>query len=140
MPSHTFVLPPPLTTAAPQAAVPNEIPDLLRQLLAAQQEQLAVLKAQAAQQDAGAKWKAFLARWSAEFPGVGGAAKRALPLLERAHLALVRDLTDQLADDPDLLGDEFALAEFLDKYGLKLVQLGNIVAQLAPLAEAANDE
>ena len=137
---HTFVLPPTLTTVAPQVAAPNEVPDLLRQLLAAQQEQVAVLKAQAAQQDASAKWKAFLARWSDEFPGLGGAAKRSLPLLERAHLGLVSELTDQLADDPDLLADEFALAEFLDKYGLKLVQLGNLVAQLAPLAEAAGDE
>ncbi len=140
MSPHTFVLPPPLTTVAPQPAAPNEVPDLLRQLLAAQQEQLAVLKAQTAQHDAGARWKAFLARWDGEFPGVGGAAKRALPLLERAHLALVRELTDQLTEDPDLLADEFALAEFLDKYGMKLVQLGNLVAQLAPLAEAAGDE
>lgn len=140
MSPHTFVLPPPLTTVAPQPAAPNEVPELLRQLLAAQQEQLAVLKAQAAQHDAGARWKAFLARWDGEFPGVGGAAKRALPLLERAHLALVRELTDHLTEDPDLLADEFALAEFLDKYGMKLVQLGNLVAQLAPLAEAAGDE
>lgn len=140
MPAHTFVLPPALTVHAPPAAAPNEggeVADLLRQLLAAQQEQLAVLRAQAAQQDAAPRWRALLARWEAEFPGIGGAAKRALPVLERAHLSLVRDLTDRIADDPDALDDEFALSEFLDRYGLKLAQLGTVIAQLAPLADAA---
>jgi hypothetical protein len=99
-----------------------------------------LLKSQQANQDAGARWRSFLARWEAEFPGIGAACRQAMPLLERAYLALVRDLTEKLSDDPDALSDEFVLSEFLDRYGMRLGQLGNVIGQLAPLADAAGQE
>lgn len=132
-----YVMPSLLT--GPAATGPAEVTDLLRQLVAAQQEQVALLKAQAAAQENG-RWKAFLSRWADEFPGVGGACRRAVPALERAYLTLVAEVTDKVADDVDLLADEFALAEFLDRYGMKLAQMGNIMNQLAPLADAAAPE
>jgi hypothetical protein len=120
------------------------VADLLRQLVALQQEQVSVLKAQQqaqqaqqASQDGNARWRSFLSRWDAEFPGIGGACKQALPMLERAYLGLIRELTDKLAADPDALSDEFLLSEFLDRYGMRLGQLGNLLGQLAPLADAS---
>jgi hypothetical protein len=144
MNAPVYVLPPPLTVhALPEPPTP-ETNELLRQLIALQQEQLATLKAgqQADQahragQDAGARWRAFLARWDADFPGIGGACKQVLPQLERAYLSLIRDVTDKLLADPEALDDEFALSEFLDRYGMRLGQLGNVIGQLAPLADAA---
>ena len=35
------------------------------------------------------------------------------------------------------LDDEFVLGEFLDRFGIRLSQLGNILGQIAPLADAA---
>lgn len=145
MNAPVYVLPPPLTVhALPDAVPPSEATELLRQVVALQGEQLAVLKAQQqvqqahqASQDGGARWRAFLARWDAEFPGIGGGCKQVLPLLERAYLTLIRDLTDKLKDDPDALDDEFGLSEFLDRYGMRLGQLGNLIGQLSPLADAA---
>jgi hypothetical protein len=61
-----------------------------------------------------------------------------MPILERAYLTLIRDLTDQVnAAGAADLDDEFVLGEFLDRYGIRLGQLANILGQLGPLADAA---
>jgi hypothetical protein len=137
-----YVTPPPpvpLPDAPPQP-VPV-IPQLLRQLVALQQQQVGLLKAQAANQDNGARWRAFLARWAEEFPGVGTACRQALPALERAYLSLVRVVTDRVnASENGELEEEFALSEFLDRFGNRLGQLGNILGQLGPLADASPAE
>jgi hypothetical protein len=137
MTAPVYVMPPTLTVHGQPVGPPNELADLLRQLLAAQQEQVALLKAQAATQDGGARWRAFLARWEGEFPGIGAACKQVMPALERAYLTLVRDVTDRVSADPDMLTDEFLVSEFLDRYGVRLGQMANVIGQLAPLADAA---
>jgi hypothetical protein len=140
MNAPVYVMPPALTIHGQPDTPPSEVPDLLRQLIALQQEQVSLIKAQQASQDGGAKWRAFLSRWENEFPGIGTSCKAVLPLLERAYLALIRDLTERLQENPDAVGDEFSLSEFLDRYGMRLGQLGNILGQLAPLADAAPPE
>ena len=140
MTAPVYVLPPALTIHGHTEPPSTEVADLLRQLVALQQEQVTLLKAQQASQDGTGRWRSFLARWEAEFPGIGTASKQALPALERAFLMLVRDLTDKLNADPDALTDEFLLSEFLDRYGMRLGQVGNLMSQLAPLADAAPTE
>jgi hypothetical protein len=141
MNAPVYVMPPALTiNGQPDAPPAAEVPDLLRQLIALQQEQVNLLKAQQASQDAGARWRSFLSRWEGEFPGIGSACKQTLPLVERAYLTLIRDLTERLADEPDALADDFSLSEFLDRYGMRLGQLGNVLGQLAPLADASQEK
>jgi hypothetical protein len=137
MTAPVYVMPPALTVQGQPVAPPSELADLLRQLIAVQQEQVALLKAQAASQDSAARWRTFLARWESEFPGIGTACKQVLPVLERAYLALIRELTDKLAVEPDALTDEFVLSEFLDRYGMRMGQMANLISQLAPLADAS---
>jgi hypothetical protein len=138
MQAPLYVAPPPPVQLPDLPPVSSEVPDLLRQLIDAQREQVALLRAQMAAQDQTAKWRAFLARWAGEFPDIGAACKQALPALERAYLGLIKDLTARLrGDDPDDLTDEFVLTEFLDRYGMRLGQLATIMSQLAPLADAA---
>ena len=137
MTAPVYVMPPALTVHGPAEAPPSELADLLRQLVALQQEQVSLLKMQLANQDSAARWRAFLARWEDEFPGLGVACRQAMPAIERAYLTLVRDAVEKIADDPDALTDEFQLAEFLDRYGTRLGQMGNFMGQIAPLADAA---
>jgi len=93
--------------------------------------------AQAANHDQVARWRAFLGRWQEEFPDVAPACKQVLPVIERAYLRLMQELTDKLrGEDADDLDNEFALAEFLDKYGVRLNQLAGVMSQLAPLSDA----
>ena len=122
----------------PDPLPPGDVPDLLRQVLEVQRDQLAVLRQQAAQNDGGARWRAFLGRWKEEFPDIGPACKTVLPVVERAYLTLVQDLTDRLMDnDAEPLENEFVLNEFLDRYGTRLGQLGTVLSQISPLADAA---
>jgi hypothetical protein len=140
MTAPVYVMPPALTVPGPPEVTTSELTELLRQLVALQQEQVSLLKTHQANQDGGARWRSFLARWESEFPGIGSACKQALPALERAYLSLVRELTDKLVAEPDALTDEFVLSEFLDRYGMRLGQLGNLLSQLAPLADASGGE
>jgi hypothetical protein len=133
---------PPLTVPLPEPTPSvREIADLLKQLISLQQEQVGLLKTQIANQDNSSRWRPFLARWEQEFPSIGSACKQALPILERTYLGLIRDLTERVnSADTDEMDDEFVLSEFLDRFGIRLGQMGNIVSQLAPLAEAAPSE
>jgi hypothetical protein len=60
-----------------------------------------------------------------------------MPLLERCYGQLITDLTERLGDD-EALDNDFALQEFLDRYGMRLAQLGTILNLVAPLAEAGS--
>lgn len=130
--SPTLLIPP---VAAPPAP---DLPNLIRQLLEIQKEQLVILRGQAAAQDASSRNRAFLSRWQGEFPDIGSACKDVLPVVERAYLGMIRDLTDKVREQGENgLDDEFVLGEFLDRFGMRLGQLGTILSQLGPLADAA---
>ncbi len=117
----------------------SETADLLRQILEVQREQLAHLRAVTAAHDMGSRWRAFLARWHDDFPDLSDACRKALPALERTYGKLIADLADHLSQEGnDALDNDFALQEFLDRYGMRLAQLGTILNLVAPLAEASS--
>lgn len=134
---------PPIYVTPPTVRLPNPPPTgdvalLLGQVLEVQRDQLAVLRQQAAQNDGLARWRALLGRWKAEFPEIGPACKTVLPVVERAYLTLMQELTDRLLDsEAESLDNEFVLNEFLDRYGTRLGQLGTVISQISPLADAA---
>jgi hypothetical protein len=129
---------PPMTLPLPEPTTPaREIADLLRQLVSLQHEQIGLTKVLIAAQDSGAKWRALLARWNGEFPHIAADCKQSLHSLERDYLTLVREVTERVGAADGELDNEFALGEFLDRFGIRLAQLGNILSQLSPLADAA---
>jgi hypothetical protein len=124
------VEPPP----SPQTPAP-EVVDLLRQLLEVQREQLAYQRAAAAARDHTARGRAALSRWREEFPDLSDGCRRAMPHLERCYGQMITDLTERIGEE-DSLDNDFAVQEFLDRYGMRLAQLGTILNLVAPLAEA----
>lgn len=126
--------------ATPQATSPGtspEVVEILRQLLEVQREQLNYLRASASAHDMGARWRAFLNRWQGEFPDLSETCRKALPILEQCYGKLIAELTEHLSGNgTDALDNEFALQDFLDRYGMRLGQLGTILNLVAPLAEA----
>jgi hypothetical protein len=124
---------------APAAAVPETV-DLLRQILEVQREQLNHQRAAAAAHDMTARWRAFLSRWNQEFPDLADSCRKALPHLERCYGQLIRDLTEKLNEEEHALDNDFSLQEFLDRFGMRLAQLGTILNLVAPLADAANPQ
>ena len=128
-------------TAEPLPNPPDQGPalaDLLRQILEVQREQLAYQRAAAAAHDMTARWRAYLSRWDDEFPDLSEGCKKAMPHLERVYGQMITDLSEKVNDDDDGLDTDFAVQEFLDKYGMRLAQLGTILNLVAPLAEAGN--
>jgi hypothetical protein len=131
------VTPPPPAEPQPAAAAASETTALLRQILEVQREQLTHLQAATAMHDTGSRWRAFLARWKDDFSELPQACRQAVPILERTYGKLIAELTDYLCQNgDDALDNDFALQEFLDRYGMRLAQLGTILNLVAPLAEA----
>jgi hypothetical protein len=125
-----------------QQPVPTQVSantaELLRQILEAQKEQNALMRHLIMANDAGLRWRNFLSRWNELYPEMASGCKDVLPHLERAYMDIMNELTERLRDDGDeALDNEFTLGEFLDKYGMKLGQLGQIINLVTPLAEAA---
>lgn len=123
------------STNQTQAAAANaEVTELLKQMLEVQREQLQHARHAAAHQDHTARWRAYLARWQHEFPGLSESCRASIPKLERAYGQLIADLNERLSDDD--LDSDFALQDFLDRFGMRLAQLGTIINLVGPLAEA----
>lgn len=128
----------PTPMPTPTDGASSETADLLRQILEIQKEQLALQKQAAQAHDMGARWRAYLAKWQRDFPELPEACRTALPILERSYGALITDLAEHLRQNgTEALDSEFALGDFLDRYGMRLSQLGTILSLVAFLTEAA---
>ena len=128
----------PAETPAPPPPAGSEMVDLLRQILETQREHLAYLRAT---HDATSRWRAFVARWREDFPDLAESCHEVVPILERSYGALIAELADHLREQGNgALDTDFALQEFLDRYGMRLAQLGTILNLVAPLAEANSQE
>ena len=133
-----------VSSAAPQSAAepphpptPHnpEVIDLLRQMLEVQREQLTYQRAAAAAHDMTARWRAFLV-------ALAGRVSRTCPKLPAGHAdagALLRPVISDLTERSPRTTRWTAnsrVQEFLDRYGMRLAQLGTILNLVAPLAEA----
>lgn len=117
----------------------SEVHDLLRQILEVEREQLAQLRGFLGAHDGGARWRAFLERWRQQFGDLPQACRQALPILEQSYGKMIAELTEQLCQNgSDALDNDFALQEFLDRYGMRLTQLGTILNLVAPFADAGS--
>ena len=126
---------PPLDAAPANLRGPGSSPPDARSAARATGELRAFLGAH----DGGARWRAFLERWRQDFADLPQACREALPILERSYGKLIAELTEQLCQNgSDALENDFALQEFLDRYGMRLTQLGTILNLVAPFAEAGS--
>ncbi len=117
-------------------ATSAEAVHLLRQVVDLQKEQMMFLRAIAAAHDSGARWRAFLGRWRDDFPDLPDGAKDAIMVLERSYASMLAELVDHLRQNGSgALDTDFSMQEFLDRYGMRLAQLGTILNMIGPLAE-----
>jgi hypothetical protein len=142
--ASTSKTPPPL----PLPAAPETVPELLRQLLDLQRDQFSQLlelqreqlnHARATAQDNLSRWRNMLTRWGEEYPEFAEHCKNAYPLMERSYVQLLANLVEELSHQgDDALDSEFAVQEFLDRYGMKIGQLSHLLSIVGPLSEAAH--
>jgi hypothetical protein len=111
--------------------------EMLAQLVAVEQEHLN--HARAAAQDALSRWRNLLSRWQNQHPEFANQCRQAYPLLEKAYVGMLVGMVEELArDGDDALENDFAVQEFLDRYGMRVGQLSHLLSVLGPLAEAAS--
>lgn len=85
------------------------------------------------------RWKNFLGRWGNEYPDFADQCKKVYPVIDKAYVHMLTSLTEELVQQGDeALENEFAVQEFLDRYGMRVGQMSHLLSIIAPLAEAAN--
>jgi hypothetical protein len=138
------------TPITPQAPLqPGEVnAELLRQILELQRDQLGqILQIQREHltlaknmaQDNNARWRTLLGRWQKDLPFLTDHCKQAYPALERAYVHMIDAMVEEITEkDEGDLDNEFTIQDFLDRYGMRLGQLGHMVHVIGSLAEAAN--
>jgi small-conductance mechanosensitive channel len=120
-------------------ALQSQTLDVQRQILQHQQQQLELAResAQIAREQR-ARQIAELERWQAGHEQVIEQCRDSLGQLEQVHSALMGELVNHVADNHENLVDgEFALTDFVDRFGPRLAHLNTMLAVLRPLAAAA---
>ena len=62
-----------------------------------------------------------------------------MPQLEKAYGKMILDLVERINEDSEYLENDFGLQEFLDRYGLRLAQIGTLLNLVGPLADIGNN-
>lgn len=113
--------------------------ELQRQILDVQRQQLELAResTQLAREQR-ARQIAELERWQVGHDGVIDACRDSLGKLEQVHAALMGELTEYVSEHQEnLLEGDFALTDFVDRFGPRLAHLNTMLAVLRPLAAAA---
>jgi hypothetical protein len=112
--------------------------ELQRQSLEIQRQQLELAR-EAAQvnREQRARQIAELERWQNGHERVLEHCKESLASLEQVHAALMGDLANYVSENHEnLIDGEFALTDFVDRFGPRLAHLNTMLAVLRPLAAA----
>jgi hypothetical protein len=137
------------TAFSPLQAPPttDSVPELLRllieqqreqsnQLLAVQNEHLHFLKSSG--QDSVSRWRHILSRCETEHPAFAENCKKAYPLMKRAYIMLLANMVAEVTEKGDeALDNDFAIQDFVDRYGMKVGQFSHLLGIIGPLSEAA---
>jgi len=112
--------------------------DLQRQSLEIQRQQLDLTR-EAAQvsRDQRSRQIAELERWQTGHESMLDHSRETLGNLEQVHAALMGEMANYVSEHHEnLLDGEFALTDFVDRFGPRLAHLNTILAVLRPLAAA----
>ena len=109
--------------------------ELLRQLVAGQQQQNQLLERLIQQQKAVNEQRATeLQQWKEANPDLARACRSAAETLSRVQTQFLDNLTEEIADSEDSLEEsEFMLNEFVDRFGPRLAHLNGVLQVLAQL-------
>lgn len=112
--------------------------ELQRQQLEVQRQQLEIAReASQVAREQRARQVAELERWQTSHENVLDDCKESLTNLEQVHASLMNELANYVSENHENLVDgEFALTDFVDRFGPRLAHLNTMLAVLRPLAAA----
>jgi hypothetical protein len=113
--------------------------EIQKQILQNQQHQLELAReATQVAREQRARQIAELERWQQGHDRVIDQCRESLGQLEQVHSALMGELVNHVAEHHEnLVEGDFALTDFVDKFGPRLAHLNTMLAVLRPLAAAA---
>jgi exonuclease VII large subunit len=112
--------------------------ELLRQMVANQQQQNRLLEELLQQNVAANKQRANeLQQWKNANPDLARSCRRAAETLSRVQTEFLNSLTEEISDsEENLMEGEFMLNEFVDRFGPRLAHLNGVLQVLAQLGSA----
>lgn len=112
--------------------------ELLRQVMESQRQELELTReATQIAREQRARQVADLERWQNGHGKVLSHCKATLGRLEEVHASLMAEMADYVADNHEnLVEGDFALSDFVDRFGPRLAHLNTMLAVLRPLAAA----
>ena len=116
----------------------NQSLELQRQTLELQRQQLEITRETAQiNREQRARQIAELERWQGGHESVLESCRESLGNLEQVHSALMGELASYVQENyENLLEGEYALTDFVDRFGPRLAHLNTMLAVLRPLAAA----
>jgi hypothetical protein len=134
--TSTTESPPTALPAAADAGSGGEVTALLREMLAVQKRSCdilsEVLKHVSLQQRQRA---AELKAWRENNPAVARACRRAAEGLSRVHTEFLTSMAEEAAENAeDFTDSDYALGEFIDRYGPRLAHFNGVMQLLSQLA------
>ena len=114
--------------------------ELMRQLIAGQQQQNRLIEDLVQQNAAANKQRAHeLQQWKDANPELAKSCHRAAEALSRVQTRFLDHLTEEIEDTQEHLVDgEFMLNEFVDRFGPRLAHLNGVLQVLAQLGDTEN--
>jgi hypothetical protein len=86
-----------------------------------------------------ARWRNLLTKRKETHPEFGECCKNAYPIMEKAFVQLLESMARDVAEQgDDGLDNDFAIQEFIDRYGMKVGQFSHMMSIIGPLSEAAH--
>ena len=112
--------------------------ELLRQMVASQQQQNRMLEELVQQSTAANKQRASeLQQWKNANPELAKSCRVAAETLSRVQTQFLNSLTEEIADSEEhLIEGEYMLNEFVDRFGPRLAHLNGVLQVLAQLGSA----
>ena len=114
--------------------------ELMRQMIAGQQQQNRLLEDLVQQNAAANKQRAHeLQQWKDANPDLAKSCHRAAEALSRVQTQFLDTLTEEIEDSEEhLVEGDFMLNEFVDRFGPRLAHLNGVLQVLAQLGDAEN--
>ncbi len=112
--------------------------ELLRQMVASQQQQSRLLEELLQQSVAANKQRANeLQQWKNANPRLAKSCRKAAETLSRVQTQFLESLTEEIVDSEEhLIEGDFMLNEFVDRFGPRLAHLNGVLQVLAQLGSA----
>jgi len=133
---HLDVTPGSADGSGVQATPAQEITDLLRQMVVAQDRQNELLEDLMEQMNAGQRQRAAeLGQWKEANPVLARRCRIAAEALGQVQTEFIENLTHEINDNHEnMMEGEFVLNEFVDRFGPRLAHLNGVLQLLSQLS------